>query len=173
MRVGEHIKMLRHEKKLSQQDLADQLRISRQSVSRWENGTALPTFDNIVAISDDFGVTLDELIGDDVQLMKKLRKPQLGYRQIILLYGLIVIAGIIGFCMNMSQHHLYDAWVAPTLEIIGTVLLIPISIELSRTTWWRKLSVPVRYGFWIAAGCFWMSAMIGIFTGFFSVMMAR
>ncbi|MQS89247.1 helix-turn-helix domain-containing protein [Companilactobacillus mishanensis] len=66
MKISEQIRTHRKSNKMSQQELADKLHISRQSISKWENGTALPSFANIVTISELFDVSLDELIkGDD------------------------------------------------------------------------------------------------------------
>lgn len=62
MSLGENIYRLRSRKNLSQGDLADLLNISRQSVSRWETGSAVPELDKLVKLSRIFGVTLDELV---------------------------------------------------------------------------------------------------------------
>lgn len=62
MNLGESIRTLRGEKHLSQNDLADTLGVSRQSVSKWETEGAVPDLDKLVAMSELFGVTLDELV---------------------------------------------------------------------------------------------------------------
>ena len=53
---------LRKDAGLSQAQLADQLQVSRQSVSKWENGTVLPDIDRIIEISNILQVSLDELV---------------------------------------------------------------------------------------------------------------
>ena len=50
---------------MSQQDLAEALNVSRQAVSRWEVGIAIPSMDNLLALSKLFGVPTDELMGGD------------------------------------------------------------------------------------------------------------
>lgn len=62
MSLGEHIYCLRKKHNLSQGDLADALDVSRQSISKWETGGAIPDLDKLVKLSDIFGVTLDELV---------------------------------------------------------------------------------------------------------------
>ncbi|MCL2194485.1 MAG: helix-turn-helix domain-containing protein [Oscillospiraceae bacterium] len=62
MQVGENIQAVRMKNGLSQVALADKLGVTRQSVSRWELGQALPELDKIVAISRLFGMTTDELL---------------------------------------------------------------------------------------------------------------
>ena len=63
MNLGETIYRLRTEKNMSQGDLADALDVSRQSVSKWENGNAVPDLEKLIKLSELFGITLDELVG--------------------------------------------------------------------------------------------------------------
>ena len=63
MNLGEKIYQLRTEKNISQGDLADRLDVSRQSVSKWENNTAVPDLDKLIKICDIFEISLDELTG--------------------------------------------------------------------------------------------------------------
>ena len=60
--IGSRIVELRSAQGLSQEGLANQLGLSRQAVSRWERGEALPDTENLIALADLFGVTLDELV---------------------------------------------------------------------------------------------------------------
>ena len=62
MNLGENIFKLRSEKGMSQGDLSNVLEVSRQSVSKWENNSAVPELDKLLKLSDLFGVTLDELV---------------------------------------------------------------------------------------------------------------
>jgi len=62
MSLGETIYKLRTEKNLSQGDLAEMLEVSRQSVSKWENDSAVPDLAKIVKLSEVFEVSLDELV---------------------------------------------------------------------------------------------------------------
>lgn len=62
MNIGERITELRKSKNLSQEELAEQLGVSRQSVSKWETGVSIPDTDKAVAMSRIFGVTADFLL---------------------------------------------------------------------------------------------------------------
>lgn len=62
MKFHEKLYTLRRSADMTQADLAEKLNVSRQAVSRWEMGTAMPDVDNLIAISDLFGVTLDDLL---------------------------------------------------------------------------------------------------------------
>ena len=61
MNLGENIYRLRTERSLSQEDFAAAMEVSRQSVSKWENGTAVPELEKLIKMSQLFGITLDEL----------------------------------------------------------------------------------------------------------------
>jgi transcriptional regulator with XRE-family HTH domain len=65
MDVGQRIQTLRVENSLSQEALAERLGVTRQSVSKWELGQALPDVDKIVQLSKLFNVTTDALLLDD------------------------------------------------------------------------------------------------------------
>ncbi len=65
LKIGETIKYLRKEKNITQEELADCLGISYQSVSRWETGVCYPDLELLPVMSDFFGVTVDKLLGVD------------------------------------------------------------------------------------------------------------
>ena len=62
-------KIIKHRKSngWSQEDFAEKLNVSRQSISRWENGTAFPDAQNLLQISKLFGVSADYLLNDDYE----------------------------------------------------------------------------------------------------------
>lgn len=62
MNIGENIYKLRTARNMSQTDLANALEVSRQSVSKWENNSAVPDLERIVNMSRIFEVSLDELV---------------------------------------------------------------------------------------------------------------
>ena len=65
MRFADKLTQLRKAKGLSQEDLADSLGVSRQAVSRWEQGNTFPDLPNLQKIMKVFGVSADYLICDD------------------------------------------------------------------------------------------------------------
>lgn len=72
MKVSQHIKKIREEQKLTQEEFAAQLAVSRQAVSKWERGTALPDIENLMYISTLYGVSLDDIIKGDSTLGQKI-----------------------------------------------------------------------------------------------------
>lgn len=64
MTLGEKIQMLRSKGGMSQEQLAERLTVSRQSVSKWELGQSTPDLDYVVQLSEIFNVSLDYLVKD-------------------------------------------------------------------------------------------------------------
>ena len=62
MSLGTNIQFYRKQKNMTQEDLAEFMNVSRQTVSKWESDTAFPETDKLITLSDYFGCTLDELI---------------------------------------------------------------------------------------------------------------
>jgi len=63
--LSEKIYKLRKNSGLSQEQLAEQLNVSRQAISKWESGTAVPESEKLVLISNYFGVSVDYLLKDE------------------------------------------------------------------------------------------------------------
>ncbi len=60
--LGKKLKSSRVKKKYSQNDVAEQLHISRQSISKWENDISYPELDNLVKLSTYYQVSIDHLL---------------------------------------------------------------------------------------------------------------
>lgn len=67
MTFSEKIQYQRKQQNISQEQLAEQMHVTRQAVSKWEMGESLPDVENIVRLSEIFGVSLDYLMKDDQQ----------------------------------------------------------------------------------------------------------
>lgn len=71
MELGNKIKYYRGEKELSQEELAERVYVSRQTISNWENNKSYPDINSIVLLSEIFEISIDNLIKGDVEQMKK------------------------------------------------------------------------------------------------------
>ena len=74
MSFADKLIKLRKDKRISQEELAAMLDVSRQAISRWEMGSTLLDINNIIKLSDIFGVSIDSLVRDDLDLENKERK---------------------------------------------------------------------------------------------------
>ena len=70
MELGKQIKMHRQEAHLSQEELANRVYVSRQTISNWENDKSYPDVNSLVLLSEIFQISLDKLIKGDIEVMK-------------------------------------------------------------------------------------------------------
>ncbi|RTX75360.1 XRE family transcriptional regulator [Mammaliicoccus sciuri] len=71
MNLSKQIIHLRKEYNLSQEDLAEKVFVSRQSISNWERGKSYPDIESLLLLSNIFDVSLDHLVKGDVNMMKR------------------------------------------------------------------------------------------------------
>ena len=114
MNFPEKLQKLRKERGWSQEELANRITVSRQAVSKWELGTAVPDTDNIVQLSELFGVTTDYLIKDNLdcdedipavaRTAANVRKAEQS-RQLLIAGIVTLVLGviIIGVLLTLSQ----------------------------------------------------------------------
>ena len=113
MELGNRIKKFREKINMSQEELADKVYASRQTISNWENDKTYPDINSLKLLSNIFGVSLDNLIEGDIENMKKTinesdRKGFVGLSRIytieliamvISAYPLLKYAGVIGIAI--------------------------------------------------------------------------
>ena len=76
MFFSDKLRLLRTQANLSQEDLADELHVSRQSVSKWESGISFPEIEKLISISDYFHVSLDAFC---TKFSSRVSRPYLIY----------------------------------------------------------------------------------------------
>ncbi|MBM7641942.1 helix-turn-helix transcriptional regulator [Streptococcus loxodontisalivarius] len=74
MNFSQQIKSLRAKHKMTQQEMADRLGISRQAISNWENDRNLPDIEMLISLSRTFDISLDELILGESNMTNMTRK---------------------------------------------------------------------------------------------------
>ena len=77
MSLGEKLKEARATHKFTQQAVAEQVNVSRQTISSWETGKSYPDLDSLITLSNLYGISLDVLIKGDDGLRDYLRKPEI------------------------------------------------------------------------------------------------
>ncbi|SEL95998.1 DNA-binding transcriptional regulator, XRE-family HTH domain [Paenibacillus sp. cl141a] len=97
MIFGEKLKAERNKKGWTQDELAEKLFVSRQSVSKWENGLNYPSIEIIIRISDLFGLTIDELLRSDEELTKQVIKEgkQLAHPRLKFIFDVLFLVGVV------------------------------------------------------------------------------
>ena len=121
---------LRKQKGLSQEELAGRLNVSRQTVSKWEVGESTPDMEKLVAISELFGISLDELVLNKAPQKEENSQPS---EQIVRseLYS------------DIKEHVLTDdnkkkakRWLKIAGLVLGAILLIDLLSMIIYFTFW-------------------------------------
>lgn len=96
MNLDEKIKKIRKDNKMSQDDLAEIINVTRQTVSNWENGKNYPDIETLVKISDKFDISLDILLKENMKMVKEIDKNVKDTKKykitLIIIIGLLVIS---------------------------------------------------------------------------------
>lgn len=115
--LSEKLYKLRKNKGLSQEQLAEQLNVSRQAISKWEQGTAVPESEKLIAISNHFGVTVDYLLKEDTAYITNTpaevmeEKPKMIAGIAICIAGIVslVIWGLLSIFRPETSNQLSDS----------------------------------------------------------------
>ena len=112
MDIGRKIYEIRKSEGMSQSEFADRFNVTRQTVSHWENGRNYPDMGTLMRISEEYGVSFDELIKQDHDLMRTIDKNRkyFSWSGIILgiLWLLVISTLIIKFTPLIISQFYYD-----------------------------------------------------------------
>jgi len=107
MELKEKLVGLRKKKGLSQAELAEAINVSRQAISRWEVGSAIPSADNLMWLSKFYEVSMDELMGDDTDDKHSTKKgqqiiskePVFSKKIAIILCAIVIFIGVVAWIL--------------------------------------------------------------------------
>ncbi len=119
MTTGEKIQNLRQKKGWSQERLGQELNLSRQSISKWESGTATPTVDNLKELAKIFDVSVDSLLGNEINILEKDKKEDKFIK--IFPFVLTGIIAVIAIVLIVSQVKMYNRleWLENRINSLG------------------------------------------------------
>ena len=126
MKIGDKLKNARLKKSMTQEEVAEKLFVSRQSISNWENNKTYPDIGNVIALSDLYQISLDELLKGSDNFMKHLEESTDIVKSNKKLIFIIVIALIAMILMAMFTEFLPEKVVLIaifTLAVIVTGLV--------------------------------------------------
>ena len=135
MTIGERLLKLRKEKNISQEELANILDVSRQTVSKWETDQTTPDFDKIVPLCNYFGITSDELLTGNynIQEAKEANVKSNFARNIALAVMLYILAvATIILCAAQFKQPILGVVLFFIFIAIGTAILIYNGIYYSK-----------------------------------------
>ena len=83
MNLSDNLKRIRKENNLSQEQLAEKLNVSRQSVSKWESGLAYPEMDKVIQLCKMFDLNIDELLNQNIKEVKNNKQSKNNFNKYI------------------------------------------------------------------------------------------
>ena len=128
MNIGEKIYNLRKKKNLSQEDLANILNVSRQTISKWETGESNPDIDKIVPLCNFFEISTDEFLkGRDIVYERKLNKEQkknkaLTFSLCLIIFGIMIILSMMLEELGVNEG-IIGSIIMFGLVLIGVLLI--------------------------------------------------
>lgn len=133
MDIGEKIQLLRKEKQMTQNMVAEVLHVSTQAVSNWERGKGYPDIQNILQLSDLFDVSLDELIKEDVDFKDALLTKKVNGWMDLLFYSLTFVIGLLCIGWQISK------WVTGGFQQVSVfVFAVGIMFGESCYFWYKR-----------------------------------
>ncbi|WP_162894177.1 helix-turn-helix transcriptional regulator [Companilactobacillus musae] len=117
MKVYQQIKKYRKLCNFSQEELAEKIYVSRQTISNWENGKSYPDIDNLLRLSSLFEISLDTLIKGDVDLMKK----KLSSHDMDIWTGVMIIFWLLAIFVGIPMTY-FLGWIG--IGVIATLFVI-------------------------------------------------
>ena len=97
MELGKQIKKYRQEAGLSQEELANRIYVSRQTISNWESDKSYPDVNSLVLLSEIFQISLDKLIKGDIDIMKEVinKEEVTKLNRYATIYTILLVATIV------------------------------------------------------------------------------
>ncbi|MGM9941511.1 MAG: helix-turn-helix transcriptional regulator [Bulleidia sp.] len=124
MQLDTQIRKYRKQLELSQEELAEKVYVTRQTVSNWENGKNYPDIHSLLLLSALFNVSLDQLVKGDIENMKEIiRKEDIDtfnrYAEILTIHFVILIVSVV-----------------PLFYWLKLYALIPLGLIFALTMYW-------------------------------------
>ena len=162
MNIGEQINNLRKQHGLSQDDFVNLFNVSRQTISNWENGKSYPDLEMIIKVSDYFKISIDELLKNDVQTVKKIDNEKKAKKKYLILLlvlcflGTVIIWGLyskyqdsieVDFTMEKHETYKSNETKEPSMNIANGYFSVPkdekLDIQVKGATDNGKLHITI------------------------------
>lgn len=127
MSFGTNLQFLRKKKEMTQEELAEKMAVSRQTVSKWESDGAFPETEKIVALCDLFGCTMDALLRED--LVREYSEADKSYDTHMNRFSLAIAGGVGLILLGLVAMFLLMALaVAEDIAIVALLVFVAIAV---------------------------------------------
>lgn len=139
MSFGENLQFYRKRKDITQEQLAEQMDVSRQTISKWESDSSYPEMEKLIQLCDLFGCTMDTLLRGNVQ--ESLQEDTEGYDRHMDWFSVKIVTGIGVIFLSVILETLGEAFRRPEylvnsvfllVVMVGILLLIGAGVRHSR-----------------------------------------
>lgn len=107
MKLNERLYELRKSNNWSQEELAEKMEVSRQTISKWESGKATPELNKLVKLAELYKITLDELVkGEKAEYVPKenKRKATINTKKLLIIFLVLLVIFLIMFSLNIVRR---------------------------------------------------------------------
>lgn len=141
MCVGEEISKLRRARGMTQEEFGALFHVTRQTISNWENSKSYPDLETLVALSEQFDVTLDQLMKGDRRMIRMIDRERL--------YGARAKRekSITEFCTGTGTGALVSCLISP--DSVQRVVVIVAALVLLVVGWYRRSRYDAAVSAWL------------------------
>lgn len=166
MEIGQKLRQARLATGLTQEGVAERVGVSRQTVSNWENNRSYPDIASLLALSDLYSLTLDELLKGDVAMIRHLEqstdvvrsRERLSRLLVVLTYLLLWALSILVFWMGLKRE-------AMLYSVATFYLVLPLTtLILSALVGWNESWTGLRWLMLLFFGFLYMLAPYATFN---------
>lgn len=128
MELNNQIKKYRTDMHLSQEDLAEKVYVTRQTVSNWETGKSYPDIHSLLLLSSLFNVSLDQLIKGDIETMREeIKESELNkFNRYGSIYSLLLLLMIVSFVPLFKFLEVYGLIIWAILAVITIIFAFKV-----------------------------------------------
>ena len=134
---GERLAALRKERGMSQEELAEKLQLTRQTISKWETGASTPDLELLMRLAEVFGISMDCLLREEKpSIMKKISDPFVIFFYIFLTVTFAL--GVVVCMVSRLEGYYGGALIRTARMMIWAPLIIIAAIAVYKLIIWRK-----------------------------------
>lgn len=139
MKFGNRLKQERQKKQMTQQKVADDLNVSRQTISSWETENSYPDIESLIQLSNYYQVSLDTLLKEDTGMTEYLKKQEVlkSIKPVTIVLTIIDVMFIALICTDLLGIIKFNSWVIRLVFVMGilnAIALILLSVFMKKVS---------------------------------------
>lgn len=139
IKFGNRLKQERQKKQMTQQKVADDLNVSRQTISSWETENSYPDIESLIQLSNYYQVSLDTLLKEDTGMTEYLKKQEVlkSIKPVTIVLTIIDVMFIALICTDLLGIIKFNSWVIRLVFVMGilnAIALILLSVFMKKVS---------------------------------------